>query len=97
MPRADRRTPGAVTQVGADKDVMRCALLLTILSLTACGSEKAEPQVEVPETPAPSSMLALPVTAPMRVRERLLNDLDGHNDAARQRRRDMDSVMRQNR
>ncbi len=79
---------------------MRRALILTMLSLTACGSEDTdrkttEPTIEVPA--APSSDFALPVTAPMAVRERLLHDLEGHNDAARDRASDLNSVIRQNR
>ncbi len=78
---------------------MRLALLLTMLSLTACGSENADPNtVEVPAAPvAPSSDFALPVTAPMAVREQLLHDLDIHNEDARERASDLDSVIRQNR
>ena len=40
---------------------------------------------------------ALPVTAPMAVRERLLDDLEGHNETARERGRDLDAIIEQNR
>ena len=81
---------------------IRGALLLTILSLTACGSREVKPAGTPAGTPAeepapPSSLLALPVTAPIRARERLLHDLKGHNSAARQRARQMEEVFEQNR
>jgi hypothetical protein len=72
-----------------------------MLWLTACGSETPDPKnpdpktVEVPATP--SSELALPVTAPMAVRRRLLDDLKTRNEAARQRGADLDAVIERNR
>ena len=81
--------------------ITRSALLLTVLSLTACGSE-AKPAVTPVGTPAeepaaPSSDFALPVTAPMRARERLLNDLKQRNSAARQRANQFGEAIEQNR
>ena len=85
--------------------ITRSALLLTVLSLTGCGSgsKSAGPAVEEPvgkpaEQPAaPSSDFALPVTAPMRARGRLLHDLKQRNNAARQRANQLDEVIEQNR
>ncbi len=85
--------------------ITRSALLLTALSLTACGSgsKSAGPAVEEPvgkpaeESVAPSSDFALPVTAPMRARARLLHDLEQQKDAARQRTNQFDEVLEHNR
>ncbi len=85
--------------------ITRRALLLTVLSLTACGSgaKSAGTPVEGPagkpaeEPAAPSSDFALPVTAPMRARERLLHDLEQRKDAARQRANQFDEVLELNR
>ena len=67
-----------------------------MLSLTACGSEHPDPKTV--EMPGPiSSELALPVTAPMAVRERLLDDLKTQNEAARARGADLDAVIETNR
>ncbi len=85
--------------------ITRSALLLTALSLTACGSgaKSAGTPVEEPagksaeEPAAPSSDFALPVTAPMRARARLLHDLKQRNNAARQRANQLDEVLEQNR
>ena len=86
--------------------VTRSALLLltvlslATLSLTSCGSSEkpAEtPAAKPAEEPAPSSDFAMPVTAPMHARKRLLHDLKQRNDAARQRANQMDQVLDQNR
>lgn len=75
---------------------MRCALLLMMLSLTACGVESPDGStIEAPEVS--SSDLAAPVTAPMAARERLLHEMDVQNEAARQRSRDLDAIMNGNR
>ncbi|MCA8975094.1 MAG: hypothetical protein KDC98_10250 [Planctomycetes bacterium] len=42
---------------------------------------------------SPSAELALPVTTPMQVRERLLNDLEREKVKARERRKAMDEVV----
>ena len=76
---------------------MRRALLVTILWLTACGSETPVPKPDSEVPAARSSELALPVTAPMAVRQRLLDDLKGHNEAARERGADLDSIIDTNR
>ena len=72
-----------------------------MLWLTACGSETPDPKSPDPKTvevpAAPSSELALPVTAPMAVRQRLLDDLKTRNEAARQRGADLDAVIDRNR
>ncbi len=82
--------------------ITRSALLLTVLSLTACGcgAKSAGTAVEEPvgkPAKAPSSDFALPVTAPMRARGRLLHDLKQRNNAARQRANQLDEVLEQNR
>ncbi len=78
--------------MAADNAGMRRVLLLTMLWLTACGSETPDPKdPEVP--PAPSSELALPVTAPMAVRQRLLGDLKAQNEAARERGANLDTII----
>lgn len=83
-------------RVRADNAVMRRVLLVLMLGVTACGSEDIDRST--PEVPAaPANDLALPVTAPMAVRERLLEDLEEQNRAARERSRDLDALIRQNR
>ena len=77
------------------KRARQALLLLTTLSLAACGPEE-EPEKKPEEKPV-SSDLALPVTAPMRVREHLNTQLKKHNDAARQRARQLDGIVDENR
>ena len=87
--------------------ITRAALpvLVLVLLLTACGSgdeSTGTPAGKLPAQPAaepaaPSSDFALPVTAPMRARDRLLHDLRQRNNAARHRARQMDQVIEQNR
>ena len=108
LPTNHRRNVGPPDPSFADSIAMRItrsALLLTVLSLTACGSgsKSAGPAVAEPvEKPAeePSvlpSDFALPVTAPMRARERLLHDLEQRKDAARQRANQFDEILELNR
>ena len=72
-----------------------------MLWLTACGSETPDPKTPDPENAkapvAPSSQFALPVTAPMAVRQRLLDDLKTRNEAARARGADLDAIIETNR
>lgn len=64
-------------------NVRRIAAVLAALSLTACGS-KDEPT---------KSDLALPITAPMAARERLLHDMKKNKDAARDRERQFEKAI----
>ena len=72
----------------------RCALLLTALALTACGSDEGSTPKPTGEQPkkAPSSYLALPITAPIGARERMRQQVRKINVGAQRRRRQMDSV-----
>jgi hypothetical protein len=63
------------------------AAVLTVLSLASCGS-KDEPA---------NSDFALPITAPMHARERLMNDMRKHKVEALKRRREFEATSEQNR
>ncbi len=63
--------------------VRRIAAVLAALTLTACGS-KVEPA---------KSDLALPITAPMAARERLLHDMKKNKDAAKDRERQFEEAI----
>jgi predicted small lipoprotein YifL len=78
-----------------DMKLRRCAVLLTVLSLAACGSKDEPEKKDGPETKeAPESNdLALPITAPMKARDMLLRETRKANDAARDREKQLDSVI----
>ncbi len=65
--------------------IARRTLLLTVLALTACGSEAKPTGTPGEKSSGLASDLALPVTAPMMARKRLLHDLGQQKSAARQR------------
>lgn len=83
--------------IAASMRITRSAVLLTLLSLTACGSEAKPAGTPVEEPAAPSSDFALPVTAPMKARERMLQDLEQRNNAARQRGDQFETTLEQKR
>jgi hypothetical protein len=72
--------------------VFGAALLLTL----GCTRRQKVGEVAKPadtSTPGETSLFALPVVAPMRARERLLNDTGKQNDAARARKADFNAVL----
>ena len=73
---------------------MRALLLVGLpLLFTGCGGSPVEPAEAEPE----SSVLALPITAPMKVRERLLHDLDIEKGKANDRASVLDGVISRDR
>ena len=79
----ERRLVEQFSAAAADESSMKALALLVFAVLAAgCGSS-GEPASAEPAPP--SSEFALPVTAPMQARERMLHDLDKQKQLARDR------------
>ena len=67
---------------------------LLLLSLTACGSkDKEKAEGAKADDKQPGNILTLPITAPMAARRRLIHDMDKNKNAARERKKQFDSVI----
>jgi len=71
---------------------MRATLRTAVYILLPCLLVSCEPPPKDGDG-ASTPMLAKPVTAPMAARERLLHDLDGHKQQARDRAGQMQNVI----
>ena len=71
------------------------ALVLFAALLAGCGGEPQHPAPgePTPAAPAPSAEAALPVTAPMQARDRLLHDLEKQSRQARDRAAALEQVI----
>lgn len=68
--------------------------------LSACGgsddtkpSQPTKSDAAKPSSQQPDSLLAKPVTAPIKARDRLLHDFKKQQDKAKQRRADMEKIF----
>ncbi len=95
-----RRAAGSAVADNLDMKRMNTVWALALIwMLTACGPRKPEPAA-TEETSQPKSGLqdlAAPVTAPMKARDHLRQQMRKQNAKAQDRRRQLDSVIDQNR